>query len=73
MQSGVVVTRDRAFASSQANVDVSLVGGLPVTSGWRLVGQGKVGLVVFDFLVFVGVITGYGLIGVLVYQGLEAS
>lgn len=28
---------------------------------------------VFDFLVFVGVIAGYGLIGVLAYQGPEAS
>lgn len=73
MQSGVVVTRDRAFASTQADVDVSLVGGLPVTSGWGLVGQGQVGLVVFDFLVFVGVIADYGLIGVLAYKGPEAS
>ena len=73
MQSGVLFTRDRAFASPRTNVDGSLIGGLPVTGFWGLVGQGQVGLVVVDFLALVGVIVDNGLIETSAYKCLEAS
>lgn len=58
-QSIVVFTRERTF--SGADIDGSLVGGLPVASGWWLFGQRQVAPVVFDLLGLVGVFVDNGL------------
>ena len=60
-QSTVVFTRERTFASSRADVNGSLVGGLPVASGGWLFGQGQVVPVVFNLLALVGVFVDHGL------------
>lgn len=53
MQSGVVITRGRAFKASRADVDGSLVSRLPVASGWGLVRQRQVRLVLVDLIGFI--------------------
>lgn len=57
----VVVTRDGALETTRANVDSSLVRGVPVTGDGGLVRERQVGLDLVDLL---------GLIGVLVDEGL---
>jgi hypothetical protein len=59
---GVVVTRDGTLDTTRADVDSSLVRGVPVTSDGGLVGERQVGLGLVDLL---------GLVGVLVDDGLK--
>lgn len=58
---GIVVTRDRALDTTRADVDGSLVGGIPVTGDGRLVGERQVGLGLVNLLGLVGVLVDYGL------------
>lgn len=60
-QSAVALSGDGALQATRANIDGALVGRVPVTSHWGLLGQGQVGLGLVDLL---------GLVGVLVDDGL---
>jgi hypothetical protein len=60
-EGGIIVTGDGALNTTGANVDSSLVGGVPVTGDRGLVREREVGLGLVDLL---------GLVGVLVNEGL---
>ena len=46
----------RSLEATRSNVNGALVGGVPVTSDWRVLGQRQVGLGLVDLLGLVGVL-----------------
>lgn len=63
-ESAVALAGDGLLETARANVDGTLVGGVPIASGWGLLGQRQVGLALVDLL---------GLVLVLVDDGLDKS
>lgn len=55
-QSAVTLTGDGLFEAARSDVDRTLVGGVPITFSWGLVGQGQVGLGLVDLLGLVGAV-----------------
>lgn len=60
-EGGIIVTRNGSLNTTRADIDSSLIRGVPVTGDRGLVGEREVGLDLVDLL---------GLVGVLVDEGL---
>lgn len=73
-KSGIVVTRDGALNTTRADVDSSLIGGVPVAGDRGLVRKRQVGLSLVDLLGLVGVLVDEGLFSdFMVSEGLYRS
>jgi hypothetical protein len=60
-EGGIIVTRDGPLNTTRADIDSSLIGGVPVTGDGRLVREGEVGLGLVNLLRLVGVLVDDGL------------